>query len=188
MRALSDLRVLRGSNCRFHTGGGDDLTDASHQQFGATDMTDSTTTRTAIVPCATCGKLNRVDLARVADRPVCGPCKAPLALDTPLLLTDANFDRVVEGASVPVIVDFYADWCGPCKAMTPVFAELARRQAGRALVVKVDTDRSPIVSGRFAIRSIPTLAVLRNGKEVARQVGAVPLPTLEQLLQRADAP
>ena len=151
-------------------------------------MTDSTTTRTAIVPCATCGKLNRVDLARVADKPVCGPCKAPLALDTPLLLTDANFDRVVEGASVPVIVDFYADWCGPCKAMTPVFAELARRQAGRALVVKVDTDRSPIVSGRFAIRSIPTLAVLRNGKEVARQVGAVPLATLEQLLQRADAP
>ncbi len=151
-------------------------------------MMDSTATRTAIVPCATCGKLNRVDLARIEDKPVCGPCKAPLALATPLLLTDANFDRVVGGANVPVIVDFYADWCGPCKAMTPIFAELARRQAGRALVVKVDTDRSPVVASRFNIRSIPTLAVLHHGKEVARQVGAVPLPALEQLLQRADTP
>jgi thioredoxin 2 len=151
-------------------------------------MTDSTTTRTAIVPCAACGKLNRVDLARVGNRPVCGPCKAPLALDTPLLLTDATFDRVIGGASVPVIVDFYADWCGPCKAMTPVFAELAKRQAGRALVVKVDTDRSPVVAGRFGIRSIPTLTVLRNGREVARQVGAVPLAALEQLLRRDEAP
>ena len=147
-------------------------------------MTETTATRTAIVPCATCGTLNRVDLARLSAKPVCGPCKAPLTLNTPLQLTDANFDRVVEGASVPVIVDFYADWCGPCRAMAPVFAELARRQVGRALVVKVDTDRSPLVAGRFGIRSIPTLAVLRHGKEVARQVGAAPLAALEQLLLR----
>ncbi len=147
-------------------------------------MTDTTTSQTAIVPCAACGKLNRVDLARVDHTPVCGPCRAPLTLDAPMLLTDANFDRVINGSSVPVIVDFYADWCGPCRAMAPVFAELARRQAGRALVVKVDTDRSPQVSGRFGIRSIPTLTVHRGGKEVARQVGAVPLAALEQLLQR----
>ncbi len=147
-------------------------------------MTNSTSTRSAIVPCASCGKLNRVDLARLDAKPVCGPCRAPLTLDAPILLTDDTFDRVIESASVPVIVDFYADWCGPCRAMAPVFADLARRQAGRALVVKVDTDRSPIVSSRFGIRSIPTLTVIRDGKEVARQVGAVPLPKLEQLLQR----
>lgn len=139
--------------------------------------------RSAIVPCASCGRLNRVDLSRHDHKPTCGPCKAPLVLDAPLPLNDANFDRVVEGSSVPVIVDFYADWCGPCRAMAPTFAEFARRQAGRALVVKVDTDRSPNVSARFGIRSIPTLTVMRDGKEVARQVGAVPLAALEQLLQ-----
>jgi len=147
-------------------------------------MRETRSTTSAIVPCTACGKLNRVDMTRVDAKPVCGPCKSPLALDAPLLLTDATFDQVVGGTSVPVIVDFYADWCGPCRAMAPVFAELARRQVGRALVVKVDTDRSPQVAGRFGIRSIPTLAVLRQGKEVARQVGAVPLPALEQLLRR----
>jgi thioredoxin 2 len=105
-------------------------------------------------------------------------------LNAPLVVTDDTFDRVVNGTTVPIIVDFYADWCGPCRSMAPVFAELARRQEGRALVVKVDTDKSPNVAGRFGIRSIPTITVHRDGKEVARQVGAVPLHALEQLLQR----
>jgi len=79
-------------------------------------------------------------------------------------------------------VDFYADWCGPCRMMAPVFAEFARRQRGTALVAKVDTERSPVVAARFGIRSIPTLTVMRDGREVARQVGAVPMAALEQLL------
>ena len=101
----------------------------------------------------------------------------------PLVLTDSTFDKVVTNSTVPIIVDFYADWCGPCKAMAPVFADLARRQRGKALVAKVDTDRNPVIAQRFNIRSIPTLTVLRNGKEVARQVGAIPIATLEQLLE-----
>lgn len=146
-------------------------------------MTESTNKTPVVVPCAACGTLNRVDLSRSDATPVCGPCRAPLVLDAPVALTDATFDRVVNSASVPVMVDFYADWCGPCKAMAPVFADLARRQRGRALVVKVDTDRNPVVSARFGIRSIPTLTVHRAGKEVARQVGAVPLAVLEQMLE-----
>lgn len=126
--------------------------------------------------------MNRVDLARQDANAKCGTCHELLTLNAPIMLTDTTFDKVVNASSVPVIVDFYADWCGPCKAMAPVFADLARRQRGKALVVKVDTDRSPMLSSRFSIRSIPTLTVHRDGKEVARQVGAVPLATLEQLL------
>ncbi len=147
-------------------------------------MSVPTTKQPAIIPCASCGKLNRVDLARGDAQATCGACRAALAVDTPLVLTDATFDQVVSATAVPVIVDFYADWCGPCKMMAPVFAELARRQRGQALVVKVDTDRNPTLAARFAVRSIPTLAVLRDGKEVARQVGAAPMAVLEELLRR----
>ena len=145
-------------------------------------MTELATKQLAIVPCAACGTLNRVDLARADARALCGSCKTPIALDVPLVLTDANFDKITSGTALPIIIDFYADWCGPCKMMAPVFAELARRQRGRALVGKLDTERNPAGAGRFQVRSIPTLAVLRNGKEVARQVGAVPMGVLEQLL------
>ena len=146
-------------------------------------MPDSKTTP-AVIPCASCGQLNRVDLARTDVTPRCGVCQQSVALDLPIVLTDATFDRVVAATTVPVIVDFYADWCGPCKMMAPTFAELARRQRGTALVVKVDTDRNPQLATRFGIRSIPTIAVLRDGKEVAREMGALPMPRLEQLLQR----
>ena len=121
-------------------------------------------------------------MARVDAVPTCGSCKSALNLDAPIGLTDATFDAVVANSAVPVIVDFYADWCGPCQMMAPVFAELARRQRGRAIVAKVDTDRNGEIGRRFAIRSIPTIAVLRDGKEVARRVGGMPIAALEQLL------
>lgn len=146
-------------------------------------MTDITGKRLAVVPCASCGTMNRVDLARVDAVAKCGSCRVAVVLDAPLTLTDTTFDTVVNGSSVPVIVDFYADWCGPCKQMAPVFAELARRQRGQSLVAKVDTDRSPAVASRFGIRSIPTIVVMRQGAEVARQVGAAPMSALEQLLR-----
>jgi len=101
------------------------------------------------------------------------------------MLTDATFDKVVANSAVPVIVDFYADWCGPCKMMAPVFSDLARRQRGQALVAKVDTEQSPGVAQRFGIRSIPTIVVLQQGREVARQVGAAPMAQLEQMLTTA---
>ncbi|MCC6243716.1 MAG: thioredoxin [Gemmatimonadaceae bacterium] len=149
-------------------------------------MTTPETSRTVVVPCASCGTLNRVDLARAGSSPVCGPCRTPLVLDQPIELTDATFDKVINGSSVPVMVDFYADWCGPCKMMAPVFAQFALQQKGRALIAKVDTDNNPQVSSRFGIRSIPTLTVHAGGREVARQVGAVPMAALQQLLSRAS--
>lgn len=141
-----------------------------------------TSARHAIVPCASCGKLNRVDMDKVGATAVCGTCKSALHVDAPVVLTDANFDVVVSRSTVPVMIDFYADWCGPCKMMAPVFADFARRQKGRVLVAKVNTDENPGVSMRFGIRSIPTLTVMRGGQEVARQVGAVPMATLEQMV------
>jgi thioredoxin 2 len=150
------------------------------------DSTAPSAHQLVVLPCSACGKLNRADLARVDARALCAACKAPLVFDAPLSLGDATFDRVIAESAVPVMVDFYADWCGPCKAMAPVFAELARRQHGRALVVKVDTDQNPMIASRFAIRSIPTIVVLRGAKEVGRTVGALPLARLEQLLSASS--
>jgi thioredoxin 2 len=141
----------------------------------------------ATVRCPSCGTLNRVDLARAADRPQCGKCKAPIALDRPQMLTDADFDRVVSGSEVPVVVDFYADWCGPCKMMEPVVNDLARARTGSVLFAKLDTDRNPSTTRRFHITSLPTVAVFRGGREVARELGALPRPRLEALVDRAGA-
>ncbi len=140
--------------------------------------------RKATVPCPACQTLNRVDLARIAAGPRCASCRAPLALDRPLSLTDATFARVVADATVPVLVDFYADWCGPCRAMAPQVEALARRHAGRALVAKVDTDQSQGTAARFGIRSIPALVAFRAGRETGREVGVVPPARLEALLAR----
>jgi len=129
-----------------------------------------------------CGTLNRVDLARLDESPKCGSCRKPMLLDRPMPLTDADFERVIADAEVPVVVDFYADWCGPCKMMAPIFDEFAREHLGHALVAKLDTDANPATSQRFNVRGIPTLIVFKGGKEVARQVGAVPKARLEQLL------
>ncbi len=146
---------------------------------------DTTTSRKATVACSSCGRLNRVDLARATAGPKCGACGRPIALDHPLPLSDATFDRVVGGSDVPVLVDFYADWCGPCKIMAPVLDSVAQARAGSVLVAKLDTDRNPAVARRFQIASIPTLIVFRGGREVGRELGAIPRPRLEALLDRA---
>ncbi|HEX7091552.1 MAG TPA: thioredoxin TrxC [Longimicrobiales bacterium] len=150
-------------------------------------MTQTATRRSATVPCPFCGTLNRVDLARLADRPKCGECGRPILLDRPIKVPGESLDRVVADAEVPVLVDFYADWCAPCKMMAPVLDEVARERAGDLLVGKLDTDRSPAVSERFGIRGIPTLILFRGGKEVARQTGALPKAKLEEWLAAAAA-
>jgi len=141
----------------------------------------------ATVRCVFCETLNRVDLGRLDAQPRCGSCGRPILLDRPIPVTDAAFERMVEGTDVPVVVDFYADWCGPCKMMAPVFDEFARDTRGRVLVAKLDTDRNQATAQRYGVRGIPTLIVFRRGKEVARQVGAVPRAALDQLLARAES-
>jgi thioredoxin 2 len=143
---------------------------------------EATTGRRATVPCIFCLTLNRVDVGRVSDRPKCGECGKPMLLDRPIRVSDQDLERVVSGTEVPVLVDFYADWCGPCKMMAPVLDDVAREYQGRALVVKLDTDRNPTMAVRFAIRGIPTLIVFREGREVSREVGAVSRARLDALL------
>jgi len=140
------------------------------------------TERKATVACPFCSTLNRVDLARIDARPKCGKCGKPILLDRPIPVADASFDRVTTDTTVPVLVDFYADWCGPCKIMAPVLDEVAQRHAGELVVTKLDTDANPATGLRFGIRGIPTLILFRKGLEVARRVGAVPLADVEALL------
>jgi len=139
-------------------------------------------TRTATVACPFCDTLNRVDLSRMDQHPQCGNCGKPILLDRPIAVSDANFEKVTTDTTVPVVVDFYADWCGPCKIMAPLLDDAARRRAGAMLFVKLDTDRNPVTGQRFGIRGIPTLIAFRSGKEVARRVGAVPPAELEAFL------
>src|ERR1700681_3755955 len=151
-------------------------------------MTETTTTTSAkhlVLCCQFCSTWNRIDAARAGDRPKCGRCGTPILLDRPFKLTEETFDRTISESEVPVFVDFYADWCGPCKIIAPAVDELAAAFQGRALVAKLDTDRAPKISNRLKIRGIPTAIVFARGAEFARQSGAVPKKVLEDLLTRA---
>jgi thioredoxin 2 len=135
------------------------------------------------LPCPSCGRWNRIAARRITDGPKCGVCAAPLRLDHPVLLTDATFDRVVRETTLPVLVDFFADWCGPCRMMAPALDELARSSAGSVLVAKLDTDASQRVAARFQIRGIPTVIAFRNGREERRQSGVMPLAALREMVR-----
>jgi thioredoxin 2 len=137
------------------------------------------------VRCQFCQTWNRVDASRVSDRPKCGSCSRPMLLDRPVALHDDDCARTIAESDVPVLVDFYADWCGPCKMMAPMIDALASKHQGRALVAKLDTDRAQQTAIRFNIRNIPTTIVFKGGSEAARQVGAVGAQALEELLANA---
>jgi thioredoxin 2 len=137
------------------------------------------------VPCPFCATLNRVNLARLAASPKCGSCGRPLHLDRPVKVDASVLDAVLANTDAPVLVDFYADWCGPCKILAPVVDNLAQAKAGTALVLKIDTDRSPGITERFGIRGIPTLIAFQGGRETGRHVGLAKQAELEELLKRA---
>jgi len=133
------------------------------------------------LPCPQCGATNRLPAARIDEAPNCGRCGQPLLQGQPLALDDGNFDAVVAASALPVLVDFWAAWCGPCQAMAPAFAQAGKQLAGRVLLVKVNSDDSPQLSARFAIRSIPTLVRLQEGIETQRQAGALPASAIVKL-------
>ena len=122
--------------------------------------------------CPECGAINRVPEQRLADGPVCGTCKAALLAAQPIVLTDSSFNNFIAHTELPIVIDFWAAWCGPCKMMAPHFSEAAK-QMPRVRFAKVDTEAATLTAARFSIRSIPTLVLFNGGQEIARQPGAM---------------
>ena len=136
--------------------------------------------------CGFCLTLNRVDVVRAHKRPTCADCGKPMLLDRPVRVDQEDFERTVLQAEVPVLVDFYADWCAPCKMVAPLVDEIANQHIGKMLVVKVDTDRAQEVAAQYGIRSIPTLILFRDGEEAERSVGFEP-ERVRDLVEQAVA-
>ena len=136
-----------------------------------------------IVVCPHCQSPNRIPSARLGDEPRCGKCKKPLFAGHPIALTDQTFDRHLTRSELPLVVDFWAAWCGPCKTMAPFFEQAASELEPQVRLAKVNTDDNPMLAQRYQINSIPTTALFKGGREVARQPGAMNLPQLLQWIK-----
>ena len=144
-----------------------------------------------MIRCTSCGATNRVPVEKLGRRrrPVCGRCKTalPTAENKPMAVTDATFSAEVERSPLPVLLDLWAPWCGPCHMVAPVLEELADEMAGRVRVAKVNVDENPATASRFQVRSIPTLLVLKKGEELERMVGVQPKQEILRRLERVIA-
>ena len=135
---------------------------------------------TSNIVCPQCNTVNRLPTNRLGDRPLCGKCKKPVFRGHPLELHEGNFNQQLMRSDIPVVVDFWAPWCGPCTMMAPAYEQAAGELEPRVRLAKLNTEESQQLAGKYAIRSIPTIVLFDHGRELARQSGAMQLPQLKQ--------
>jgi thioredoxin 2 len=142
----------------------------------------------ALIRCASCGARNRLRQTKAHGlRPICGQCKTPLPVSEPVTVTDSTFSAEVESSPMPVLLDMWAPWCGPCRTIAPMMVELAEEMVGRVQVAKLNVDENPATAARFNVSSIPTLLVLKHGQEIDRIVGVQPKSEITRRLSRVIA-